>query len=113
MNLTNTAAFLVLVSVGFSYGLWCLLYYRFLRKKSKKNAFRKANFALRNAFTYLECVRLFYDKSVDIFEECSNIVGMSLQGNRFREVQAEDTHDGFRIDCISSGDQINVKLILV
>lgn len=70
-------------------------------------------FALRNAFVSTEKYHLFYNKSVDIVEECPNIIGMRLQSNWFREVQTEDTHDGFCINRISSGDQINVKLILV
>ena len=35
---------------------------------------------------------------------------MDIQINRFGQIQAEDAHDGFRIDYIPSGNQIKIVI---
>lgn len=51
---------------------------------------------------------LFNDELFDIGEESVSVVGVGVQFNRFGNIQTEDTHDGFCIDCIPAGDQVDI-----
>ena len=44
----------------------------------------------------------------DLIHQIIAVVGVDLQRDGLGEVQAEDAHDGFGIDNIAAGDQIEV-----
>ena len=54
-------------------------------------------------------IELFDDVSIKCSKNVINIaVGVDVQVDRFGKIKAENTHDGFCIDDISAGDQIEI-----
>ena len=56
-------------------------------------------------------IELFDDVSIKCSKNIINIaVSVDVQVDRFGKVEAEDSHDGFCVDYVSSGYQIEIKI---
>ena len=56
-------------------------------------------------------IELFDDVSIKCSKNVINIaVSVDVQVDRFGKVEAEDSHDGFCVDYVSSGYQIEIKI---
>src|SRR5699024_1855095 len=55
--------------------------------------------------------RLFDDKGLDFLDESVAAVRVNVQLDRLGEIQAENAHNGFGVDCITPGNQVNVEVI--
>ena len=56
-------------------------------------------------------IELFDDVSIKCSKNVINIaVSVDVQVDRFGKVEAEDSHDGFCVDYVSSGYQIKIKI---
>ena len=54
---------------------------------------------------------LFHDEAGDLFQELLTVFRMDLHFDGFGQVQTEDTHDGFAVDVVSAGDQVNIEIV--
>ena len=52
--------------------------------------------------------QLVNDKFLDLCKEFGSVVSVSFELDWLGKVEAEDTHNGLSIDCISAGNKVNI-----
>ena|SRR5699024_10388379 len=54
---------------------------------------------------------LLHHKGFDFLEELRRLVRVGFQLNGLGQIQTENTHNGFGVDGVASGNQIHIKVI--